>query len=258
VVDGLPAVYELYGVDASKVHTNGPDWLEQLADFLTNPLTRFFLVMIGIICLILELKLPGVGLPGVIAAVCFILFFWAHSQLAGQFTILAILLFVLGLVLIGLEIFVLPGSAVAGISGTVLIIASLALVTLERWPETRQEWIGLGSTLATFSMSLLAAVVAAMTLAWYLPYIPYLNRLLMKSVEEEDDTVDGPAPELIQPRLVEMLGAIGVAATPLRPAGKVKFGEEYFDVVAEGSYVPPGARVQVIEIEGNRVVVKEV
>ena len=48
---------ELFGVDPSKVHTNGPDWLEQLADFLTHPLTRFFLVMIGIVCLILELKL---------------------------------------------------------------------------------------------------------------------------------------------------------------------------------------------------------
>jgi membrane-bound serine protease (ClpP class) len=55
-----------------------------------------------------------------------------------------------------------------------------------------------------------------------------------------------------------LLGAVGVAATPLRPAGKVQFGDEFVDVVAEGGYVPPGARVQVIEIEGNRVVVKEV
>jgi membrane-bound ClpP family serine protease len=199
-----------------------------------------------------------VGLPGVIAAVCFILFFWAHSQLAGQFTILAILLFILGLVLLGLEIFVLPGSAVAGISGTVLVIASLALVTLEKWPETRTEWLGLGSTFATFSMSLLAAVVAAMTLAWYLPYIPYLNRLVMKSAEEADEFEEGPSSELIDPRFADLLGAIGVAATPLRPAGKMKFGDEYLDVVAEGGYVQPGARVQVVEIEGNRIVVKEV
>jgi membrane-bound serine protease (ClpP class) len=55
-----------------------------------------------------------------------------------------------------------------------------------------------------------------------------------------------------------LLGAIGVAATTLRPSGMVRFGEEYVDVVAEGSYVEPGTRVQVIEIEGNRVVVKEV
>jgi membrane-bound serine protease (ClpP class) len=58
--------------------------------------------------------------------------------------------------------------------------------------------------------------------------------------------------------MAALLGAIGVTATPLRPAGKVQFGEDFVDVVAEGSYVQPGTRVQVIEIEGNRIVVKEV
>ena len=54
-----------------------------------------------------------------------------------------------------------------------------------------------------------------------------------------------------------MLGAIGVAATPLRPAGKAQIGDDFLDVVAEGDYVQPGSRIQVIEIEGNRIVVKE-
>jgi len=257
VVDGLPGLYEVYGLNPAQVHTTGPDWLEQLADFLTHPWTRFFLILVGFICLILELKLPGVGLPGVIAAVCFILFFWSSSQVAGHFTVLAILLFILGLVLLGLEIFVMPGSAVAGISGTVLVIVSLVLVTLEKWPETRQEWLGLGSTLGTFTLSLFAAVVAAVTLVWYLPHIPVLNRLLMKGRHEGEEPPEGPSPELIQPQFAALLGAIGVTATPLRPAGKVKFGEEYLDVVTDGVFVQPGARVQVIEIEGNRIVVKE-
>jgi membrane-bound serine protease (ClpP class) len=81
---------------------------------------------------------------------------------------------------------------------------------------------------------------------------------MMKSEEELDEAGEGPSADLIQPELAALLGAIGVAATPLRPAGKVKFGDEYLDVVAEGSFVQPGTRVQVIEIEGNRVVVKEV
>jgi membrane-bound serine protease (ClpP class) len=58
--------------------------------------------------------------------------------------------------------------------------------------------------------------------------------------------------------LAALLGAIGVAATALRPAGKAQFADDYLDVVAEGSYVQAGARVQIIEIEGNRIVVKEV
>ena len=55
-----------------------------------------------------------------------------------------------------------------------------------------------------------------------------------------------------------LLGTIGVAATPLRPAGKSQFGDAFVDVVAEGGYIMPGTRVQVVEIEGNRIVVKEV
>ena len=55
-----------------------------------------------------------------------------------------------------------------------------------------------------------------------------------------------------------LLGAIGVAATTLRPAGMARFGDQFLDVVAEGSFVNAGSRVQVIEIEGNRIVVKEV
>jgi membrane-bound serine protease (ClpP class) len=58
--------------------------------------------------------------------------------------------------------------------------------------------------------------------------------------------------------LLALLGAVGTSATMLRPAGMARFGDAYVDVVTEGGYVPAGARVQVIEIEGNRVVVKEV
>jgi membrane-bound serine protease (ClpP class) len=77
----------------------------------------------------------------------------------------------------------------------------------------------------------------------------------MESQEPEEH-----ATSQAQQQLVGLLGAIGVAATPLRPAGKVQFGDQFVDVVAEGGsgYVEPGTRVQVIEIEGIRVVVKPV
>jgi membrane-bound serine protease (ClpP class) len=71
---------------------------------------------------------------------------------------------------------------------------------------------------------------------------------------EADTGADNPA----HAELAALLGAIGVAATPLRPAGKTQFGDAFVDVVADGGYIPPGTRVQVIEVEGNRVVVKEV
>jgi membrane-bound ClpP family serine protease len=255
-VEGLDDLYAQYGVNKSQVQSASYDWLDEFAELLRRPVTRIFLVMIGVICLMLELKMPGVGVPGVIAAVCFVLFFWSHSQSAGL-DLLGVLLFILGLVLIGLEIFVFPGTGVAGVSGVLLVVFSLALVALEKRPQTSEEWVGLLGMMAQFGGALIGAVLLAVLLASYLPHIPYLNRLILKP-KTEPGPGEESAEEVVRPETAALLGAIGVAATPLRPAGKVKFGDEYIDVVAEGAYVEAGTRVQVVEIEGNRIVVKEV
>jgi membrane-bound serine protease (ClpP class) len=253
-VESPEALYAHYGLDASKVRVARDDWLDKVAQFFRDPLVNVILIMLGIVGLILELKMPGVTLPGVVSAVCFVLFFWAYS-FTGQFTMLAVLLFVLGLILIGLEIFVLPGFGVTGISGIILLIASLALVTLEKMPETSGDWLDLGARLSTFGVSLVAAIAGAFMLAWYLPHIPYANRLVL--LPPSEDKADAAHIEESSARAA-LLGAIGVAETTLRPAGKARIGDEFLDVVAEGDYVNPGTRVQVIEIEGNRIVVKAV
>ncbi len=258
VVDDLDGLYRYYDVKPEEVRRSGSDLLDEIETFFQNPFVRIMLVMIGIIGLILEMKMPGVGLPGVVAAVCFVLFFWANSSI-GQFTWLAILLFALGLILIGLEVFVLPGMAVFGISGVVLVVSSLVLVTLEKAPTTSRDWWSLGLTLTTYTFSLIGALVGAFLIARYLPQIPYANRLML-TPPGEDGPEGGPsrAPLGGVENAAALLGAIGEAATTLRPAGKARIGDQYLDVIAEGSYVNAGQRVQVIEIEGNRIVVKEV
>jgi membrane-bound ClpP family serine protease len=250
--EALPWLRDRYGL--GEIHNASPDWLDGLAEFLCNPVVSVFLVMIGITGLILELKIPGIGFPGVLAAICFVLYFWAHSQLAGHLTMLAVLLFVLGLILIGVEVFLLPGLGITGISGVVLVLVSLALVTLVKKPETSHEWLEFGTTMASLSLSLLGAVAGAMAIGHYLPHIPWANRLVLSPPSDQGELLAETPAE----GYAALLGAMGEAATDLRPAGKARFGEEFVDVVAEGSYVSTGARVQVIEIEGNRIVVKEV
>lgn len=254
----LESIYRDKGVKASEVHVSGADWIDDLADFLRNDWTKYLLIMIGITCLFLELKMPGVGVPGIIAAVCFVLFFWSHSQIGGgQVVWLAVLLFLLGLVLLGIELFILPGFGVCGISGILLILGSLGLVVYGHWPQDGSEWGALTRKLAPFGMVLMGSVALTILLARYLPSIPYVKGLLLRPQSEDAEGGDVAA-DSRRESMMALLGAIGVAATPLRPAGKVQFGEQYVDVVAEGSYVVPGTRVQVIEIEGNRVVVKAV
>jgi membrane-bound ClpP family serine protease len=257
VVGDIADVYRHYNLDNAQVRDLTPGLLDDIAAFFRSPVVRLMLVMIGIVGLILEMKMPGLGLPGVVAAVCFVLFFWANSTISGEFTWLAILLFALGLILIGLEVFVMPGMAVFGISGVVLVVFSLVLVTLDKAPTTTRGWWELGGTLAAYSFSLVAAIVVAILIARYLPQIPYANRLVLTPPTEKAEPL-GEARAGETGGSAALLGAIGESATPLRPAGKARFGDNYLDVMAEGSYVDSGKLVKVVEIEGNRVVVKEV
>lgn len=252
----IRGVYGLYGINERDVQHLRADWLDKLVFLLRHQVTTVLLVIIGFTCMILELKSPGLTVPGIIAAVCFLLIFWAHTWLAGEVNALAILLFILGIVLLGVEIFILPGFGVTGISGIVLMLLGLALLVIRQWPTSQSEYIELGYNFTVFAGGLVAAMFGAYTLARYLPNIPYANRLILKSPTAEDEgDAETSLPPPVPPSL---LGQIGTAVTALRPAGKACFGDEYIDITAEGGYIEAGTRVQVIEIDGLKVVVKAV
>ena len=228
-------------------------WLDRVAEFFRYPLVNFALVTLGILGLIFEFKFPGKTLPGSVAALCFVLFFWANS-FVGRFTILAIFLFLLGLVLLGLEVFVVPGLGFSGVAGVVLMFLGLLLMTLENWPSEHEEWKDFGANFGTLAASALLAIVGAVALTWSLPNVPFLNRMVLKPPSE----LAASPLSLSNSGTIGLIGAIGVAVTPLRPSGKAQFGGQFQDVIAEGDYVAPGGRVQVTEIENTRVAVKEV
>ncbi|MCE9565678.1 MAG: hypothetical protein K8U57_26950 [Planctomycetes bacterium] len=235
--------------------SSDPGWLDKFADFLRNPVVAVLLVVIGFTGLILELKVPGLTVPGIIAAMCFLLVFWAHSKFSGQTFALALLLFLLGLVLVGIEIFVLPGFGACGIFGIMCMLGGLGLVTLDKVPQTGGEWGKLGEKVSLYMFAMMGAFVLAFTVARYLPKVPGGNRLVLNTPSElgvPSDNLPGAADA------AELLGAIGTTNTPLRPAGMVKFGDKFVDVVSDGGFIPAGTRVQVIQVEGTRIVVKEV
>jgi hypothetical protein len=97
-------------------------------------------------------------------------------------------------------------------------------------------------------------VVISFTIARYLPNIPYANRLMLQPPSDTPNEADLPGTA----EAASLLGAIGTSATPLRPAGMAQFGDRYVDVVSEGDFINSGSRVQVIEVAGTRIVVKEI
>src|SRR5262249_9549814 len=145
-------------------------------------------------------------------------------------------------VLLGIEVFVVPGLCFAGMAGAGLMFVALLLGTLVHWPTDQNDWTDIGATFGTIAIGLALAAVGALTLTWSLPNVPLLKRMVLQPPGEAPGT---PSFSLSHSGPVELLGAMGVAVTPLRPSGKAQFGDKFIDVIAEGDYVAPGGRIQV-------------
>lgn len=254
-VQSISEVFRLYGISAGDVIIMRANWLDNLVLFLQHPATTTLLAIVAFLGLILEIKAPGTTVPIIVSAICFLLLFWAHSWLSGQVNALAILLFLLGIVLLAVELFVLPGFGVTGVSGIILMLLGLSLVVVKQWPQTPDEYMVLGRNFGIFSGGLLFSVLGAFAVARFLPSLPMFNWLMLPPPDEETSDAAGTIAPASSPSL---LGAVGTAVTELRPVGRACFGDDYIDVTTESGFVDAGRRVQIIEIDGIKVIVKPV
>jgi membrane-bound ClpP family serine protease len=251
-------VYRLYDVDEKNVRNSHPSWMDDLATFLSRKEVIMLLVLIGIAGLILEIKMPGATIPGLVFLTCFVLFFWSMAYMNGFIVLYAIGLFVVGVILLAVEVFVLPGFGIAGISGIILLLVGISLATLEKAPSSPDEWSNFAVQVFQYGLALVMSGVLAFFVGRYLPKIPYVNRMMLvppaerADLDSETSSIPGAA------EAAALLGHVGVASSMLRPAGMAKFGDSYVDVVTEGDYIEPGTPIQVVEVEGNRIVVKRV
>lgn len=239
-----------------EVVTVQPSGFERLAFWITAlaPL----LLVVGIICAYLEFKIPGVSLPGAIAAVCFALFFAGH-YLAGLAGWEVVALFVLGLVLVLIEIIFLAHSTiVVGVVGVFLMLGSLLWAMIDRYPG--ETFFPTGDMLATplrnLFITLVAAVALIMVLARYLPKTSLYRRFALMTMVPPGPSLAG-APREFATALDVTPGMQGTAQTTLRPSGKARFADHVVDVVTEGEFIAADTPITVIQKDGMRVVVKQ-
>ena len=247
-------VYRALGIAPPVERTIEPTWSERLAGFLTQGMVTTVLLVAGLLGFWLEFKHPGVSLPGVVGAVAFFLLFFG-SHLAGLAEIPEILLFVAGLALIAVEVFLLPGVGVFALAGIVCVLAGLILsLQTFGWPDSDKPW-QVGILLESIGR-VLASLVAAGTLAFislrFLPRVPVFGRLVLQSSLTDAASPAPPRAEL--PRA----GDRGHAVTLLRPAGKIEVDGAVFDAVAGGEFVAPGEPVEVVRVEASHLVVSKV
>ena len=232
---------DLAGAELHEVSMTSSEWLGRA---LTNQAVSQVLLTLGLVGLAVEVFTPGFGIPGTVGLVSLALFFGGRivGGLAGWEVVV---LFLVGLALLLLELFVIPGFGVVGILGIVSIFASLIL----SYPTPAQA-------MGAISISIVVTVLLILLLIRFLSRggkrLGRADRIVLEHSEAPEEGYVGVED------LRSLLDAEARAITPLRPVGAVNVGGRRVEAISEGGFVPEGTRLSVVRVEGNRVFVRPV
>jgi membrane-bound serine protease (ClpP class) len=250
-VESLDALVEKLGYASAARVTVEPTGTEKLGTWI-NKISPILLI-IGIVGLYIEFKTPGFGLPGIVGIAAFAIYFLGGyvAGLSGAGWILA---FVIGIALIALELFVFPGTFVAGALGAILVLIALIMAMVDVYPgaPTLPTLPDLEKSLGGLTMAVLVSVVIAFVLARFLPKTTLFNQLVSQSAS---GVISVAAQET---QLASRVGKVGVAISPLCPGGKARFDNELLDVITRGEMVAKERPVKIIGHTGPNVIVQEV
>ena len=248
-VRDLDELLERLDLAGAETFTVVPTGLEVVGRWITmiSPL----LMLVGFLAIYLEFKTPGIGLPALIAVICFSIYF-VGNFIAGLAGMEEVIIFAIGITLLAVEIFVLPGFGIAGFLGIAAILIALVLGMTERVPTgfAAPAWTDLQLPIITVVGSFVGSVFAMLLLGRFLPQTPLFRKMELAATlpHEPDDTAPAPA----------LLHATGVAETMLRPSGKGRFGEQLVDIMTTGDLIERGTAIKIVAIHGSRVVVERI
>jgi membrane-bound serine protease (ClpP class) len=244
----------LAGIKNYELKYYTPSAIDRIIGFLLNPVLQGILIMLILGGIYFELQTPGVGFPLALAVTAALLFFAPLylNELAQSWELIV---FIAGVILIALEIFVIPGFGIAGISGIILVVVGLTMSLVD---NVRFEYDGLEAAQMVFKA--LGRVILSLVLAFIISI--YISKKLFTTkkfklalndvLQTNSDyiSVDGNPETLI--------GKEGIAYTVLRPSGKVEIEGEIYDAKGEIGYIEKGEKVKVIRIEAGQLYVYKV
>lgn len=228
-----------------------PTWETNLIGFLTNPAVQAILIMVIIGGIYFELQSPGMGFPTV-AAVTAALLYFLPMFLTGIVSSWVVILFVVGLVLMLLELFVIPGFGVCGIAGIAAMAVAIfaALIQSFTVPTVGVDMTVLWKAAGTLLLGSLLAVAAIWFLtSRYGPKIVRRHTELEKSLRVADGYIG------VDTSLREFIGYHAIVATDMRPAGKIMIDDKEYDAVSERGFIPHGKKVRVTRFENAQLYV---
>jgi membrane-bound serine protease (ClpP class) len=248
-VEDMPALLAQLGQPSAQVETSEANWAERVVRFFSNPVVAPFLLTLGFLGLITEIKTPSFGMAGAAGLLALSLFFGSHL-IVGLAGLEDLIVFGVGLALVGVEIFLIPGFGLFGILGALGIVAGLYMSLIGSIP-TSADFTRAGMVLST-------TVLLIVVTAWVMiRSIPRASRLAKSGVFLLNRTDRSIGYESAPPRR-DLVGVVGKAITDLRPSGTGLFGDERIDVVSESEWITEGTPISIISAEGYRHIVRPV
>jgi len=249
----LDQALEVMGYGASQRIEVTENWSESFVRWIQPFLP--VLMILGIGAVYTEVKAPGFGIPGIVGIICLGLVFF-NQYLVGLADYTEILIFIIGFLLLGMEMFVLPGFGIAGISAIIVLAAGLVL-SFQNFvlPDPSLPWQGalmiknlglvMGSALGALVVSISVVRFALPKLSKVIPG-PYLDATLQDSRADSTEA------------LGISTGDEGISLTTLRPSGKVRIGDRKIDAVTQGDFIDPDTPVRVAKVTAGHVMVETI
>ncbi|MBS3995559.1 MAG: nodulation protein NfeD [Alkaliphilus sp.] len=232
-------ILETLNIEYTDIIIVEQDFKVKIAQAVSSSVILPILLSLGFIGLLIEILTPGFGVGGTIGLIAFVIFF-GGSILAGNATTAIVLIFVTGILLLFIEAIV-PGFGAPGLGGVICIIVSIILAA---------DSVALG--ISSLLIALLFTVIAAVLLLKYAPRNRFFDRIILGAELTKDEGFTS----IISKN--NLLGVEGVAFTSLRPSGTVLINDERVDVVTGGEYVEKDEKIQVISVEGRKIVVRKI
>lgn len=253
-IESVEEVIEKLGIEEYVLKSYKPSGLDKAIGFLINPMVSGVLIMIIIGGIYFELQSPGIGFPLVASVVAALLYF-APLYLEGMAENWELIVFIIGVILIMVEIFAIPGFGVAGVAGIIAMITGLTLSLVDNVVFEQPEFTGegLGILMKSLSLVLVSALLGLVFSLWATKKLLTTTAFSNLSLRSEQRMEEGYIG--VETEQQSLIGETGTAHTVLRPSGKVKINEKLFDAKSEYGFIERGEAVKVIRYETGQVYV---
>ncbi|MCP4313615.1 MAG: nodulation protein NfeD [Bacteroidetes bacterium] len=254
IKDNMEEVIESLGIKEYTLKSYSQSGMDKVIGFLINPMISGVLIMIIIGGIYFELQSPGIGFP-LIASIMAALLYFAPLYLEGMAENWEMIIFAVGIILIMVEVFAIPGFGVAGVAGIIAMVTGLTLSLVDNIVFENPEFTGegLGLLMRALSLVLVAMLFGLIFSLWATRKLLTTTAFSKLALKTEQQVADGFIGVETEGRT--LVGESGVAHTVLRPSGKVMISNKLFDAKSEYGFIERGETVKVIRYETGQVYV---